>query len=51
LLNAKKQISNITKEDKKFIDKESSAQMMRCCKQSVKALEEDIKKTEEEIKK
>ena len=25
--------------------------MMKCCKQSIKALEEDIKKTEEEIKK
>ena len=51
LLNARKQINNTIKEDKKFIDKESSAQMMRCCKQSIKALEEDIKKTEEEIKK
>lgn len=51
LINAKKQISNIIKEDKKFIDKQSSVQMMKCCKQSIKALEEDIKKTEEEIKK
>ena len=51
LLNARKQISNITKEDKKFINKEASDQMMKCCKQSIKALEEDIKKTEKEIKK
>ena len=51
LLNAKKQISNTIKEDKKFIDKVSSIQMMRCCKQSIKALQEDIKRTEEEIEK
>lgn len=51
LLNAKKQIANAVKEDKSFIDRSSSAQMIRCCKQSVTALQEDIKKTEEEIKK
>ena len=46
LLNAKKQITNAVKEDKIFIDKNSSAQMIKCCKQSVRALQEDIKKTE-----
>jgi len=51
LLNAKKQITTSIKEDKKFIDKVSSAQIASCCKQSIKALEEDIKKTEDEIKK
>jgi transposase len=51
LLNAKKQITTSIKEDKKFIDKLSSSQIARCCKQSIKALQEDIKKTEEEIKK
>lgn len=51
LLNAKNQINNAIKEDKQFINKESSSQMMRCCKQSIKALQKDIKKTEEEIKK
>lgn len=45
------QISNTIKEDKRFIDKKSSAQMLRCCKQSIKALQEDIKRTEQEIKK
>ena len=51
LLNAKNQISNAIKEDKKFIDKTSSVQMMKCCKQSIQALQKDSKKTEEEIKK
>lgn len=51
LINARKQIANTIKEDKKFNDKKASAQMENCCKQSIKALQEDIKKTEEEIKK
>ncbi len=51
LINARKQITNTIKEDKRFIDKKASAQMMNCCKQSIKALQGDIKKTEEEIKK
>jgi len=51
LLNARKQIAHTIKEDKKFISKDCSAQMTRCCKQSIKALGEDVKKTEIEIKK
>ena len=51
LLNARKQIAHTIKEDKKFINKGCSAQMTRCCKQSIKALGEDVKKTEVEIKK
>lgn len=51
LLNAKKQLTKALKEDKSFISKSSSAQMNRCCKDSLKALAEDIKRTEAEIEK
>lgn len=51
LLNARKQLLNTIKEDRSFIDKSSAAQMAKCCRQSLKALEYDIKVTEEEIKK
>ncbi len=51
LLNARKQLKNTVKEDRKFIDKRIFAQMTKCCQQSVKALEKDIDQTEEEIEK
>lgn len=51
LINAKKQLMNAVNEDKKFLDKQAFAQIAKCCKQSVKALQQDIERTEKEIEK
>jgi transposase len=50
LLNARKQLKNSIKEDLKFLSKTAVAQITKCCKQTLTALEGDIKKTDEEIK-
>ncbi len=50
LLNARKQINNTIKEDKKFIDKESSAQMMSVANKVSKLLRKTLKKQKEDKK-